>query len=116
MQLTCTSSPSNLEPAHPVLHRKSTLFVAGDRFTYAPIEPINLTLAPLTSLDAVMNASDAARAQWRAIASLLSGPRIAILGTHAEMLTRVAAWRPQANTVWLCFGHAFGQLYLTSHV
>ena len=94
MQLACSSGPPSLEPAQPALHRKSALFVAGDRFTYAPLALINVTFAQsLTraNLDAAMNVSDAARAQWRAVASLPSGPRIAILGTHAGMLTRVVA-------------------------
>ena len=84
MQLACSSGPPSLEPAQPALHRTSTLFVAGDRFTYAPLARINVTFAQSmtrANLDAAMNLSDAARAQWRAIASLPSGPRIAILGT-----------------------------------
>ena len=104
MQLACSSGPPSLEPEQPALHRKSALFVAGDRFTYAPLARINVTFAQsLTraNLDAAMNASDAARAQWRSIASLPSGPRIAILGTRAGMLTRVVAC---AHT-----GCAFGQ-------
>ena len=84
MPLACGSGPPSLEPAHPALHRRSTLFVAGDRFTYAPLARINVTFArslTCATLDTAMNASDAARAQWRAIAFLPSGPRIAILGT-----------------------------------
>lgn len=97
MQLACSSGPPSLEPEQPALHRKSALFVAGDRFTYAPLARINVTFAQsLTraNLDAAMNASDAARAQWRSIASLPSGPRIAILGTRAGMLTRVVGRAP----------------------
>ena len=84
MQLACSSGPPSLEPAQPALHRTSTLFVAGDRFTYAPLARINVTFAQSmtrANLDAAMNLSDAARAQWRAIASMPSAPRIAILGT-----------------------------------
>ena len=104
MPLACSSGPPSLEPAHPALRRKSTLFVAGDRFTYAPLPRINVTFAhsvtPAT-LDTAMNVSDAARAQWRAIASLPSGPRIAILGTHAAC-PRGAASYTYTNTGCAC--------------
>lgn len=94
MQIACSSGPPSLEPAQPALHRKTALFVAGDRFTYVPLARINVTFGQsLTraNFDAAMNVSDAARAQWRSIASLPAGPRIAILGTQAGMLTRAVA-------------------------
>ena len=83
---TCSSQRFPLEPAHPVVARDSTLFVAGDRFTYPALERIETGFTHFVTaadLDAALKTSRAASAQWRSSASESSELRIAILGTSS---------------------------------